>query len=75
MHIQEWFDRRRRMRAEAQDEAVYMLRDHGEAAELAIEHELSKVPQPCRRRTMLKMAKARITRLRRQRQMKPRRTW
>ncbi|MBA2932898.1 hypothetical protein HZF05_02195 [Sphingomonas sp. CGMCC 1.13654] len=61
------------MRAEAQDEAIYMLRDHGEAAELAIEHELSKVPKPCRRRTMLKMAKARVTRLRRQRQLKTRR--
>jgi len=73
MHIQEWFDRRRRMRAEAQDEAVYMLRDHGEAAELAIEHELSKVPKPCRRRTMLKMAKTRVGKLRRQRQLKTRR--
>lgn len=70
MHIQEWFDRRRRMRSEAQDEAIYMLRDHGEAAELAIEHELSKVPASCQRRTMLKMAKARVTRLRRQRQSK-----
>ena len=73
MHIQEWFERRRRMRAEAQDEAVYMLRDHGEAAELAIEHELSKVPAPCQRRTMLKMAKARVTTLRRQRTPKTRR--
>jgi hypothetical protein len=73
MHIQEWFARRQRVRAEAQDEAVYMLRDHGEAAELAIEHELSLVPGPCRRRTMLKLAKARITRLRRQRRLKPRR--
>jgi len=74
MHIQEWFDRRRRMHAEAQDEAVYMLRDHGEAAELVIEHELSKVPKPCPRRAMLKLAKSRVTRLRRQRQLKPRRT-
>ncbi len=70
MHIQEWFDRRRRMRAEAQDEAIYMLRDHGEAAELAIEHELSMVPTPCGRRTMLKMAKTKVARLRRQRQLK-----
>lgn len=73
MHVQEWFDRRRRMRSEAQDEAIYMLRDHGEAAELAIEHELSKVPAPCRRRAMLKMAKARVAKLRRRRQPKPRR--
>lgn len=72
MHIQEWLDRRRRMRAEAQDEAVYMLRDHGEAAELAIEHELSKVPEPCRRRTMLKIAKTKVARLRRQRESKTR---
>ncbi|MDH7638270.1 hypothetical protein [Sphingomonas oryzagri] len=50
-----------------------MLRDHGEAAELAIEHELSKVPKPCRRRTMLKMAKTRVGKLRRQRQLKTRR--
>lgn len=73
MHIQEWFDRRKRTRSEAQDEAIYMLRDHGEAAELAIEHELSKVPAPCQRRTMLKMAKAKVTRLRHQRQLKTRR--
>lgn len=73
MHIQEWFDRRRRMRAEAQDEAVYMLRDHGAAAELAIEHELSMVPHPCRRRTMLRMAKARVSKLRGQRELKARR--
>ncbi|WP_454886671.1 hypothetical protein [Sphingomonas oryzagri] len=70
MHIQEWFDRRRRMRSEAQDEAIYMLRDHGVAAELEIEHELSKVPTPCQRRTMLKMAKSRVTKLRRQRQLR-----
>ncbi|HEY0314637.1 MAG TPA: hypothetical protein VGC28_00045 [Sphingomonas sp.] len=72
MNIELWFDRRRRMNGEARDEAIYMLRDHGEAAELAIEHQLSLVPQPCPRRTMLKRAKSQVKRLRRQRQLKPR---
>jgi hypothetical protein len=72
MNIELWFDQRRRIQAEARDEAIYMLRDHGEAAELALEHQLSLVPQPCSRRTMLKKAKSLVKRLRRQRQLKPR---
>lgn len=67
MNMAHWLDRRRRIRNEARDEAVYMLRDHGEAAELAIEHQLSLVPAPCERRTMLKQAKSRIGRLRKDR--------
>jgi hypothetical protein len=71
MNIALWLDQRRRMRAEARDEAIYMLRDHGEAAESAIEHELSLVPGSCFRRTMLKRARSQLTSLRRRRRLKP----